>query len=152
MVKHNPSSFTKLVYPIVPGSLAAATYSFGDGDLIDTQGWTSAHVVLAVGTGDRALTINAKESDTNVASAAVAISGASITHAATDDNTAFQMEIDLHGKGRYLQLDLVVAAGTAATPASIVVILSGPDDSDSASQTFPTASGSAVALQGSGLV
>lgn len=152
MVKHNPSTFSKLIYPVIPGTPAAGTYTFGDGDLIDTQGWTSAHVIFMAGTGDRANTIQIQESDTNVSADATDISGATISHAATDDNKAFQLEVDLHGKGRYLNIDWTVGAGTAGTPSALCVILTGPDDSTLANQTFPTASGAAISLQGSGLV
>ena len=126
-------------FPIQIGQITdAMDVTSPDGGFIDCAHYSFLHVVLYAGNGNTNMNLfEVIENDSNLRAGAVAVSGASLVHVQTDDNTLQQLEIRLHGRKRYIGFHLTGLAG-AGTPYSLVAFGVKGRSSNNASQLYPT--------------
>ena len=104
--------------------------------VVDTKGWAFVTFIVILGALDIALAaLKLRESDASDMSGAVDIDGADYSTdatlpAATADNNLYAIHVNCTGsRERYLDLSLTGGDGTAGTYATVIAILSRPEES-----------------------
>ena len=123
-MQSNPRTALRVVSAILPQSSSATVTSTG----FSTSGFTTAYVILALGTMAANATCDVKVTQCATLGGTYAdITGAAFAQkvAATHAGLVFVGELDLRDKLGFLKI--VAAQATAASLVSVIVVLCGPD-------------------------
>jgi hypothetical protein len=125
---------TKTVAVTPPGAIvdnAAFTTA-----AIDTLGFRFVTIIVLLGALDIAVAaLKLQESNDSGMSGATDVPGADFSvspatlPAATDDNNLFAIQVDMRGRKRYLDLSLTGGDGSAGSYATVLAVLSEPEQS-----------------------
>ena len=101
---------------------------------VDTKGWNKALFVVQLGALDIAIAAMLLQENDVSATGEATVSGADFSvspltlPAATDDDNAYSIHVDLRGKKRFMNISLTGGDGTTGTYATAFVILSDPEE------------------------